>query len=162
MLSDGQRFLDHRAADGALLRSISWVDQYDLLTSLFRFVGGILYQPALIAISNGSCKVMVLDHPRDVQILNTYRAVSLNVFVRQLVQKVTSLSLDFFVCPGYLNPCLVTSATAFLSAGKPALPGPQLPFGLTVKLRVAYFMTVRIYQKRLDPNIQPYDSLRLQ
>lgn len=103
-------------------------------TALRRFVRELPSQLTEPGIADGVCQAMILDHPRDVQVLNHHhtghllrrRGFRLHQGCRGFVEGITTDVCDAILRSGKLPLRFLSVRTAFVSAGKPALGAAHL------------------------------------
>lgn len=121
--------------------------------SFFRFAGQDAKELAPRAVRYRLAQVPVAYHASDIQRLNVYGFVILNIVIGRFMQKVPALI-------GYLLMCTANQHTGFASpigttlfSGKTALPPAKKPFGCPEVSRVSDAFAVGINTKRLYADI---------
>lgn len=127
-----QAFRNHRMAMGALLGGVAWVNPYDSPTSLFSFVGDVLYQlvPGSITDALVQATIGPVLHVLDVQVFKGDDLIDIHKFSTQLVGDVSTLVGYALVDVLHDSLGLASCRCALLAPGESALRLGQCLFCL--------------------------------
>ena len=148
-----QFLVDYHSTPTALLTGVSGIDLYKPSTGTF----SLLLQPAQEAaprdILNRTSKLVVPNHPTDVQILHSDKPVATNQRQRHLMMMLVPQIRDTSVCPSQLLDFLLPIFSAFLlTADRTLLPAQLRKLSLK-ETRILDVLAVRRGQKVLQANV---------
>jgi hypothetical protein len=147
-------FLGAMTTPRAVLTRVGWVDQYDLPTSFFRFVGSETYQLTPGCVRDAFGQTMVVDHHRRLQILEDDRVVLVDETPTQLVCEVGSSVGNSFMNAGNGFSAEAALGRSFLGLGKPSLNLRQRFFFFPKESGVGNLFALIISDEALQPEIE--------
>jgi len=156
MDTNRQRFWDSFTTPRANLTGvIGWNFNY-LTSSTFRLLSQKPKEHAPRTIRYRLAQMSVPNHTLNIQIFNIDGLKSIYIGICNLVEKVLTLISHLLVCFSNKKSCLISSIrTLFLSA-KTSLPASQQLFGLFKIFRIFNKISLRIYEKMFNANIDTY------
>ena len=153
MRTNTQTLLDEFATLAALLRGEVRIHSNHLMSSVFSFGFKDVEKGTPRGIHDGFRKMMVLDHIRDVKVLNGDMMVLLGVVFRRLKVEITALTANLQVSFRRITSGLAASVTAFLASAHLTLFAPQSALRRPIKARVVYRVAITISQEGLQAHI---------
>ncbi len=148
MNSNGKRLLDHcSSASRAYPGCVARINQYDHTTSIFSFVGGVLYQLIPGCIRDTFRQAMVLKHVLDVQLFKSQQTKAVHQITTAFVSKIPATvgdtlvdMSDCFASPGSFGGSLAVERLRCAFASFFSFPKREQFVGIVQRKRFLLFL----------------------
>ena len=154
MQTDAERFRDKLSAVTARLRCEVSRDSCDPSTGALSLVLEYFNKPGPARVRDAFRQTMVLEHPRNAQVLDEDPSVVVGVLLRRLVQKILALTGYLQVLLGDAAGRLFPPIGVFLTATQLPICSSKLLLRLPVMARIRDCVPLRVGKKDLETNIE--------
>lgn len=154
MRTDAERFWDKPSAVTARLRCEVSRDSYDSSTGALSLVLEYLNKRGPARVRDAFRQTMVLEHPRNAQVLDEDASVVVGVLLRRLVQKILALTSYLQVLLGDAAGRLFPAIGVLLAAAQLPICSSELLLRFPVMARIRDRIPLRVGKKHLETNIE--------
>lgn len=150
-----ESFINQHSAPAAHFGCVAWVNQYHNAPSFYRFGRRELYQLVPCYIRNAFSQRVVLNHPLDIQVLKSDKAIVIDQFPAFFVSKVTPFIGDSVMNVSNNLFCLAPFWCPIRLFTQFALCFSQRLFFLTKEAGIFNRLTIGEGQKSCQPQVNP-------
>ncbi len=160
-LSHSESYILNVSAFTACHRSPSRIYFHQLGTACYSFVFQTFDESAPRSVRYMLSEMMVSNHVRNLQTLDSDKEMRFGYFIGQLESKIKPLVADFFIQPAQSEPCLSSVGRVFDFSANPAMQDFQSAFRFRQITRISYKFSIRQSSKVFQANINADFRVRI-